>query len=721
MRLSLAVAVLLWSISALSQPFECGTTAEHEQFVRASAEFLELRAARMAAKGVPESNAALSNNIFIVRADDTNTPYRRPFDLQSKTLELTPAGEDTFTARVGSLHWDGNLGRELIGGESRAWNLANPFTIFGREVRTLYVTERTSIHLDAPKLPTGRQFGDYELASFEQAVIAPLMLTDLLRQRADPSIHVRESGDSLLVTWMSGTEYAVQAAIFADGRIRLSYLNVGLPAGGVLVTSGAEGWREQRTPLVEVTDPVGDILAETPERLRGMLDIESVTINRLADLDLAEVRITLAEAPDFHHVPIDSWVTWNVVAGDDPASQVAARVVLYGTGTDLRVTIPVFSGSTDSPAAAVEGRTLIVRLPDEFLQVAAHVTVAARVENERNIDVVASRPLVLPEPARRMRTDLSAADGATLRMPVVEAFTMPVLAPQRVWDQIRYDYGLDGENVDAVAIYQTFPTDIQLYAGAYAVVGNPGASGIRVGDETSAGTSKVPSLLHMNQLNLGRSDRSDSHVLLHEFGHRWLYFFMLMENGAPRFALNPLRQHPAQFVHTPAAFNVHANDDASAMGGGTFRDLGNGSFTSGSATHNGYSWLDLYLMGLAAPEEVAPFYYIANSNPKLADAYYAPRNTTVRGTRKNVTVQQVIDATGPRRPGYAESQKQFRVAFVLLTEGEPSESQLNRMNALRDLMARDFQTATGGRATIATTFTAPPVAPSGPRRRAIRK
>ena len=719
MRRTAALAVLLSATSLAAEPFSCGTSGENGAFVAAAGELLQLRHARRAAKGSPP--VELRSSVFVVRADETNAPYGRPFDLAGKSIELTPAGEDAFTARVGPVEWIEDRGQELPGGATRMWSLTRPFTIFGREVRRLYVTDRNSIHLDPPQLPTGRQLGDWELTSFAQPVISPYFLTDTLRRWVNPTIRVREEAGSLLVTWESAGRLAVQAAILDDGRIRLSYSLLTLPSGGIVVTSGAEAWRNVRTQLVEASDPRGDAGGSVPAALRGMLDIESVTISRLSDVDLAEVRIRLAEAPSHTRIPSGSTVAWHVVAGENAAGQAAARVVMTAAGPQLRATIPIFGGTGSSPAASLDGNTLVVRLPDSFLEAASRVTVMSRADASGIADVVAAQTLALPPPARRMSADVSAADGTTLRMPVVEAFTLPVLIPQRVWDQLRADRALEEEEVDGVAIYQNFPTDIRLYAAAYALSGNAGVSGIQPGDGGAAGSMREPALLHMSMLD-DADDLYSAHLLLHEFGHRWLYFLQIMENGRASSVLNPASAHPAQYVHTPAAFNVQASDDASVMGGSTFTDNRNGTFTSGSGTHNGYSWLDLYLMGLASPQEVQPFFYIANSDPQLDDAYYAPPATTVRGSRRNVTVQQVIDATGPRLPAFPRTQRRFRVAFVLLSAGDPQPQQLERMQQLRFLMARDFAVATGGRAELTSEFADPePPPPPGPRRRSVRK
>ncbi|HVS31007.1 MAG TPA: hypothetical protein VMS98_06085, partial [Thermoanaerobaculia bacterium] len=131
----------------------------------------------------------------------------------------------------------------------------------------------------------------------------------------------------------------------------------------------------------------------------------------------------------------------------------------------------------------------------------------------------------------------------------------------------------------------------------------------------------------------------------------------------------------------------------------------------------GFSWLDLYLMGLADPAEVKPWFYIADSSPTLAGEYYAPPNQRFTGLRKDVTLDQVIAGTGLRVPSHRESQRRFRVAFVLLTSGEqPGPTELVQMALYRELMERDFRAATDARGEVQTVIS-PPV--TGPRRRAI--
>jgi hypothetical protein len=290
---------------------------------------------------------------------------------------------------------------------------------------------------------------------------------------------------------------------------------------------------------------------------------------------------------------------------------------------------------------------------------------------------------------------------------------MPVLNPDGVWDELQRMYALTDDAVDAVAIYQNFATDIALtFTAAYSTAGNAGADGYSTVAGTGSAQPRFPSLMHLGNVREAyNSDREFATTLfLHEFGHRWLYFVAFNDGGTISHDLAPDGAHPAAWVDTRAAFRVLTSRDASVMGGGWFEQQSDGRWTTSSEfTPNGYSWLELYLMGLAAPEEVAPFFYLRNTNPPLDDAYWAPPGVRVSGTRKDVTVQQVIDVMKPRFPAYPAAQRKQKVLVVLLNgKGQTvSEDDLASVQQKRADFARNFSLATGGRGEIDAAFRDP--------------
>jgi hypothetical protein len=288
---------------------------------------------------------------------------------------------------------------------------------------------------------------------------------------------------------------------------------------------------------------------------------------------------------------------------------------------------------------------------------------------------------------------------------MVEAFTVGRIEEGAVWNLLKSRLSLKDEDWDAVAIYSDFPTDIQLleYQGygiaAYAIGGNAGVDGI--GDRSTTKTLRSPTMLNMSLLpTTVASVETHPHVLLHEFGHRWLFQAKVADDTKPD-VLCPDGVHPAQWVDTRAAFAVASPNDSSAMGGGTFADKGDGTFsttTNQTASSISYSWLDLYFMGLAAAEAVPPFFYIADSNPSLGPVYY-PAPGTYQGTRKDVAASQIVTAMGPR---VGPHQTSFRVAFVLLYNPlhVPSDEEKVVLATLRSRFVRDFGIATGQRGSI---------------------
>jgi len=224
----------------------------------------------------------------------------------------------------------------------------------------------------------------------------------------------------------------------------------------------------------------------------------------------------------------------------------------------------------------------------------------------------------------------------------------------------------------------------------------------------------------MNRIDFGlNADIVESlHVLSHELGHRWLYFVDIDEPGAPPDILRPGGSHPAQYVHMPAAFPLYSNHDSSTMGGAFFTDNGDGTFTAPDpVAYYGYTWNELYLMGLARPEEVEDWYWVGNSNPPLGDAYFPPAGITVSGERRDVTIDDVIRAMGPRDPAYAASQRRFRMPFVLLYRpGEPpTAEQIAMVEERRVAFNSLFPRITGERASVDTRATPPP------RRRGVKR
>jgi hypothetical protein len=187
-------------------------------------------------------------------------------------------------------------------------------------------------------------------------------------------------------------------------------------------------------------------------------------------------------------------------------------------------------------------------------------------------------------------------------------------------------------------------------------------------------------------------------VLAHETGHRWLA--RLMFRNADRVVSDQLlgRQR--------AHWSFFMDSDGSVMEGNEIEDLGGGTFRTGSATEK-YSRLDLYAMGLATEAEVPRWFFIDAPISDL-DRQDAPRpGVTITGTRRDVLIQDVVDALGPRVPSAAYTPRLLRQAYVFVRRSSAVlvPADLARLGRIRQEFVQFFSRATENRMSVRTTLT----------------
>ena len=217
---------------------------------------------------------------------------------------------------------------------------------------------------------------------------------------------------------------------------------------------------------------------------------------------------------------------------------------------------------------------------------------------------------------------------------------------------------------------------------------------------------RLRSFVQMGSLSKYRSNPDETFlgtnttmdVLGQETGHRWLAFLRVHDASNPALLGRALSHWN---------FNFDSDGDGprggSDMEGTNIRDNGDGSFTSVAAT-DGFSPLDLYVMGLLPASEVPDMFYVGNSD---VDPSSAPAiGTTIRGTRENVSINDIIRAEGPRVPSSASAPKSFRMAFILVTkEGEaPQPGSIEKMERFRARWVDYFREATHGLGSVDTTL-----------------
>ena len=188
----------------------------------------------------------------------------------------------------------------------------------------------------------------------------------------------------------------------------------------------------------------------------------------------------------------------------------------------------------------------------------------------------------------------------------------------------------------------------------------------------------------------------------HEMGHRWSAFVSAKVNGET-IQLGPT--HWARGLQAPVAFPYQRPVEASAMGGGVWQDNFDGTFTQLDDDYyvpaTGWSYLDLYLMGLIAPSEVPDFFILRNLVPQGRDANGHP---VFKADRTKVSIQDVIAAEGARQPDVDHSQKNFNTGMVVVVEHgkTPSKELLERTEGIRLRWMDYWTTTTGHRSTMTT-------------------
>lgn len=146
--------------------------------------------------------------------------------------------------------------------------------------------------------------------------------------------------------------------------------------------------------------------------------------------------------------------------------------------------------------------------------------------------------------------------------------------------------------------------------------------------------------------------------------------------------------HWSSLVHTSGSVEL----------GAKWLDNGDGTFTA-AAERLFYSPLDLYLMGMASPDEVPPFFLVEDPEPAIDPDAVTALGKTVQGRRKNLTIQDIIAAEGPRQPSWQDAQTSFNTAFIIVKRPgqEVPPEVYGRINTLRETAAQRFSILTGGR------------------------
>lgn len=269
---------------------------------------------------------------------------------------------------------------------------------------------------------------------------------------------------------------------------------------------------------------------------------------------------------------------------------------------------------------------------------------------------------------------------------------------------------------DYLVIYNTLGLPADEDVVAYEVTVRNHRSGYgdpKVDVGADAGSKRrLQAILNMGPLNQyprdpnarvpGRLTTGDTPVtvLAHETGHLFLAFASIRDEEDPR--ARPMLG--SQQAHWRFTFN----SEASLLEGNRIEDRGpNASprFLT-VATVEGFSPLDQYLMGLRAPSEVPDTFLVTqargttglNGLPRVGAAF--------DGVRRDIRIDEIIQAEGRRTPDHTVAQKRFRFAFVLVAPAgkEPTAEELAQMETYRQAFETFYAKATNERAVADTSL-----------------
>jgi hypothetical protein len=278
-------------------------------------------------------------------------------------------------------------------------------------------------------------------------------------------------------------------------------------------------------------------------------------------------------------------------------------------------------------------------------------------------------------------------------------------------------YQTHGDEYDQLVMFTNFAFDLE---GAFAfelnIKNEIRGIGLEQFDFASdfGSNGRLQSFLAMNQLTEFPDDpdtvffgtNSTINIIGQEAGHRWLAYTRFRDSNG---------QNSTKLLgRDDAHWSFFFNSEASVMEGNQIEDLGSGNFQTTAATDR-YSKLDQYIMGLRDPNQVGPMFFVDDVTGTARTASSAPAiGVSFRGTRQNLTVNDIIASEGPRIPTVAASPKTFKQAFILLVQSgtSPSNAEVTKLDRFRQRWQEFFGQATEGLGTADTTLNTIAVTPT---------
>ena len=293
--------------------------------------------------------------------------------------------------------------------------------------------------------------------------------------------------------------------------------------------------------------------------------------------------------------------------------------------------------------------------------------------------------------------DLSNPPANTFNAPIAEFFSISQMVDLVGLIQTFYATHPGQDDYDFLYVFSDFNLELGDTFASYTFLRNDTQGiGLELFDEDpqgTLGTRRLQGLLTLGSVNqypdspvtrfLGANHTLS--IMGQEQGHRWLAF-TAYPGPNPVLLLGRDDEHWSFFSSIESTVSSLAAPRSSSAEGNVWRDNGDGSFTSINLI-DGYSLLDQYLMGLRPPGDVVGNFVITDLTSTAGFNRFDPPqpNATIRGRRQAVTINEIIQANGPRNPGTATAPRNFRAAVVLLVNPgvQPAPATLNKVTLFR--------------------------------------
>ena len=662
------------------------------------------------------------DNQILVQLTPEETTAANLFDLNGKTLVFTPDGNGGYSRSVQSVAWEDDIGEKVSDGTE--FQLQNfTFDFAGRSWGSFFVSRSGLISFVEPlnysywdaknrHSPMSRVAREFATTPMISPLYKPTVGGHGARQ------YVKDWPDRVVVTWktteplfyvhgVAPEKYAqFQAVLNADGSIRFSYADVSFGDGIVGLFAADHAAKGA---------PIGSAVDAVDSKLPGHVDLRKAAIYK-SNTDEVIVEWTMSEV-----VPVpgtEETYTYRLYFDtDEPYWTEFGSDWDFMLAVDIRADHEWATGGKRLPSDAGNRIVLLADIANIVGRSAMVIAEAVQFDDQQGaVFVDRSLPFRIDVPGLAPATDLSRSDPqfTSRQSEVFHYRSVPDLdaIACSVIDAL-------GDEFDLLVFHNEFRVDTQEHETPWVRYGaNVDVDGVGIlGDMRAPCDAKrlkgrwfLPVWMYsravFNALPSPREDRRyDNGLFLfaHEFTHTWTAYAHYLRHGVrePLFG-NFCRCHWRPNLDLPAAFTLREDKaERSLMGGGYWRDNGDGTFTLFQYERGtGLSWLDLYAMGLAEASEVPDMFILRNLRPVNVHQPWGPHT----GDKEIVSISQVVAAEGPRLPSPEHAQKVFNAGFVYLLEpgATPTDSVLDVHRDYKHKVIEHWSHVTGGRSRITT-------------------